>query len=645
MQEACPPQFGSPSPPPAEETSPAGDKVLRRTQSAVAFDTEFDWWDDDELRGVAGGGTPDVTPTTSPVKPGHRRHASAAARTQSDGTRQKQQHARGGGVQAPGGRWLERLNVRGPTGAALIVLLSLVLSVMGHSLTVGVAKSASAGAGRLVFVSIAAVSLAVASPVTHGVGGRLHHGDQSGFRFWQPGVGGALFVACQALGWALYSLSVLSFIASCWLLSGALAGSPVSHARWVLPAAFWGAGATGLAAQVTLALSLLAYRPTAGSSPAAAAGQHPGAALRMGGATSWTRQEVGQSLQLHATMMAVLLLVYAPQHLVLSIVASLYLLMPPPAASAVLLVFACGYGTTYVGKPAVTGRRTWAMFQRSARDSLCAALAHWFGGVRVVAAAPHPAINPQPGEAGSADCPAGGATPAAAEQPFVVFGYHPHGLYPAAAAWFHHTPQWAETFPQHSGIVTMGASAIFMTPLLRDVVMWSGARVVSRHSVSRALLHERRSVCLCPGGQAELVLHDAGHSTVLYTRHRGFLRAALEAGAGACPIFVFGEAHTQRNLLRCRSLQRWTAKRLGFPIPFWPGGYLRVLPLPEPVPLTFVVGPILWPSDVGLQPRQQVTAQHVEALHARYYSALRDIFEAHKAEAGFPQATLVLKDE
>ena len=598
----------------------------------MAFDTlSFEWWDDEDL----SASVDTITPTASPVKPGHRRHASAAARTQSGGGKGQQQlpKPRAGGRQPPGGRWLERLDVRGPTGAALIVVLSLVLSVMGHSLTVGLAKSASAGAGRLVFVSIAAVSLAVASPVTHGVGGRLHHGDQSGFRFWQPGVGGALFVACQALGWALYSLSVLSFIASCWLLSGALAGTPVSHARWVLPAAFWGAGATGLAAQVTLALSLLAYRPSAG--PTAAAGQAP----LLGGVTSWSRQEVVKSLQLHATMMAVLLLVYAPQHLVLSIVASLYLLMPPPAASAVLLLFACGYGTTYVGKPAVTGRRTWVLFQRASRDSLCAALAHWFGGVRVVAAAPHPATNPQPAE------PSADGSPSEAAQPFVVFGYHPHGLYPAAAAWFHHTPQWAETFPQHSGIVTMGASAIFMTPLLRDVVMWSGARVVSRHSVSRALLHERRSVCLCPGGQAELVLHDAGHSTVLYTRHRGFLRAALEAGAGACPIFVFGEAHTQRNLLRCRSLQRWTAKRLGFPIPFWPGGYLRVLPLPEPVPLTFVVGPILWPSDVGLQPRQQVTAQHVEALHARYYSALRDIFEAHKAEAGFPQATLVLKDE
>jgi len=522
---------------------------------------------------------------------------------------------------------LERLDARGTTGAALIVVLSLVLSLMGHSLVVSVAVNAVAGAGRLLFVSIAAVSMAIASPVTHGVGGRLHHGEQSGFRFWQPGQGGALFVACQALGWALYSISVLAFAASCWLLTGALTGhSAVAHPRWVLPASFWMAGATGLAAQVTLALSLLAFRPP-GTSTAAAA------SLKAAAPRLLTWHDFVVAVQLHATMMGVLLLVYAPQHLVLSVVASIFLLLPPPMAGAVFFAIACSYGTTYLGKPAVTGRRTWPAFRRSSRETLCAALIHWFGGIRVVAAAPHPARG------------GGGAPGDENEPPFVVFGYHPHGLYPAAAAWFHLTPEWQRAFPQHDGIVTMGASAIFMTPLLRDVVMWSGARVVSRHSVARALLHERRSVCLCPGGQAELVLHDAGAATVLYTRHRGFLRAALEAGAGVCPIFVFGEAHTQRNLLRCRRMQRWTAKKLGFPIPFWPGGYLRVLPLPEPRPLSFVVGPCLWPADVGVQPRQPVTAEHVEALHARYYAALADVFEKHKAEAGFPSATLVLKDE
>jgi 2-acylglycerol O-acyltransferase 2 len=65
-------------------------------------------------------------------------------------------------------------------------------------------------------------------------------------------------------------------------------------------------------------------------------------------------------------------------------------------------------------------------------------------------------------------------------------------------------------------------------------------------------------------------------------------------------------------------MQRWTAKKLGFPFPFMPGGYMRVLPLPEPRPLTFVVGALIPPPD-GRDPAAPVTDAEVDAIHARYY--------------------------
>lgn len=219
---------------------------------------------------------------------------------------------------------------------------------------------------------------------------------------------------------------------------------------------------------------------------------------------------------------------------------------------------------------------------------------------------------------------------------------HPHGLYPAAAAWFHHTPAWRAAFPGLSP-VTLAASALFWAPLLRDVVMWAGARCVSRGALRRALVEERRSVVLVPGGQAELVEHEGGNTTRLVTRHKGFLRHALEARAAVCPIFVFGEAQEQRHLLRAKKMQRWTAKRLGFPFPFLPGGYLGVLPLPEPRPLTFCVGrPILPAGGDSRPPGAPVTDAEVDALHAAYYAQLVALFEQHKVAAGFPDAKLIV---
>ena len=66
------------------------------------------------------------------------------------------------------------------------------------------------------------------------------------------------------------------------------------------------------------------------------------------------------------------------------------------------------------------------------------------------------------------------------------------------------------------------------------------------------------------------------------------------------------------------------------------------MPLPEPKPLTFVVGALVEPP-AGREAGAPATPEEIDALHAVYYAALRQLFEKHKAEAGFPGATLVLK--
>ena len=479
--------------------------------------------------------------------------------------------------------------LRGHAGAALIICLCVLLSLTGHGLVASVALEAVAGTpARVLFIGIAFVSLAIAGPVTHGLGGRLRHSKTGGWRFFQPWRGGVAFVACQALGWALYSVSIAAFGVAFWLIGAALTGRGVAHAGLVLPATFWVAGAAGVGAQVVLACSLLTYRPGGAAPP-------PPPAAKQASALP-----AREALVRHGAMLGVLFMVYAPCHLLVAAVATLFLALPPAAATAVLAAASAAYARTYAGHPAHTGTRTWPRFRSYCESVLSVALSRWFGTVRVLRTAPHHQAGP-PG------------TP-------IVFGYHPHGMYPAAAAWFHLTPQWRENFPGVAP-VTMGASAIFMTPMLRDVVMWSGARVVSRLSVRRALHTERRPIVLCPGGQAELVEHRAGTETVLCTRHKGFIRCALEVNAPVCPIFVFGESQAQRNLFSVKRLQRWTAKKLGFPFPFMPGGYMRVLPLPEPRPLTFVVGSLIPPPE-GRDPAAPVTDAEVDAIHKRYYEEL-----------------------
>jgi 2-acylglycerol O-acyltransferase 2 len=227
----------------------------------------------------------------------------------------------------------------------------------------------------------------------------------------------------------------------------------------------------------------------------------------------------------------------------------------------------------------------------------------------------------------------------------LIFGKHPHGLYPAAACWFHLMPQFVTLFPSVPSPVTLGASVIFRVPILRDVAMWAGARNVSRSTFLKSL-DERGAVVLCPGGQAELVEHVGGQAddtVTLCTRHKGFIKIAIEKRAHLVPVFCFGESQALTNLWKWKAAQRWTYKRLGFPMPFLAVGWKGCLPLPAPLPLSFVVGEPLAVPRPG--PDGAAMEADVQRVCDEYYARIADLFERYKSSSGFPHLRLALKHD
>jgi len=76
---------------------------------------------------------------------------------------------------------------------------------------------------------------------------------------------------------------------------------------------------------------------------------------------------------------------------------------------------------------------------------------------------------------------------------------------------------------------------------------------------------------------------------VINSRHRGFVRLALQEGASLVPVLVFGELLSLRNAFDWPAMQQWTYKILGFPIPYLVvGRWFTPLPLRHPV--EFVIG-------------------------------------------------------
>lgn len=144
------------------------------------------------------------------------------------------------------------------------------------------------------------------------------------------------------------------------------------------------------------------------------------------------------------------------------------------------------------------------------------------------------------------------------------------------------TPSFHKLLPRGLRPVTLTASAVFIAPLLRDILSWLGLRVVSRRTFVHAL-RERGAVVVVPGGQAELVYSHrlrTQREFVLYTGHKGFVRVAIEEGASLVPLLALGELDSLSNLVDLPAMQRWSTKALGFPVPFLIVGR-KGLPLPR----------------------------------------------------------------
>lgn len=483
----------------------------------------------------------------------------------------------------------------------IVVFIGMVWAAVGAGLLL--AGSLVEG-GKVTGTTYAIVSLAcftLASFTTHGIGGLLrnaHLEQQAGkksesgmnaekWRFFQPFKGGPVFVATQAAGWILYSTAIAYLLVGITDMGLGAAQSIVSWTR--------AAGASGFAAEVILALSLLTYNAPL--------------------LDKAFQKDVILSFLSHMTAISIL---YMPVHLVVISLLLTCIILPPLACITLWIgILSVYYSITGFGGAENSGAREWPAFQEWLGAEAERRLPKWLGSFEVV----------RDGADDEFD----------ASQKY-IFCYVPHGLYPLGAAYLPATPSFRRLLPRVRP-VTLTASIIFSLPFLRDILLWMGARVVSKDVIIRCL-RDRGSVMLVPGGQAELVeayrAIGKGKSVTgedqpqcaIYTRHRGFARIAVQEGASLVPVVVFGELTSIRNLVNAPRLQKITYKLLGFPMPFLVGGKLGVLPLPAKTGLKFVIGkPIHAPSGV-------CAAKGTDILHERFYREVTNLW--NKYRQGFP---------
>jgi hypothetical protein len=123
----------------------------------------------------------------------------------------------------------------------------------------------------------------------------------------------------------------------------------------------------------------------------------------------------------------------------------------------------------------------------------------------------------------------------------------------------------------------------------------------------------------------------------LISKHMGFVRLALMHGANLVPIFSFGE-HQVLDNLRYKSIQEYFQKRTMYGFPHLPYGRWYS-PIPNPVPITIVVG-----NPIQLPTISAPSDEQVKYWHDIYYTQLVQLFESHKSQiTSFQNANIILE--
>eukprot|EP00415_Alexandrium_ostenfeldii_P000729 UN0729 len=142
------------------------------------------------------------------------------------------------------------------------------------------------------------------------------------------------------------------------------------------------------------------------------------------------------------------------------------------------------------------------------------------------------------------------------------------------------------------------------------------------------------SVALIPGGFQDAVKFQYQKERTAIKDRKGFIKYCLQYGYRVHPVYTFGESETYYTFTGLEGLRNWIS-RYNIPMVVFLGWPLcPFLPWPQTRILTYVGRGI----DMPLLP--SATKEEVDYWHSVYMTALRQLFDEQKAEAGYPGAEL-----
>lgn len=217
------------------------------------------------------------------------------------------------------------------------------------------------------------------------------------------------------------------------------------------------------------------------------------------------------------------------------------------------------------------------------------------------------------------------------------FGFHPHGCLTAG---FTVNGCYSDKFHAAAGKVNWlcDYNLRYKNPFFRvkcDAVRTEESEILAADRASfLGVMAKGENFAFLPGGFHDAVAAEFGKDRVVMRQRKGFVKYCLQHGYRLHPVYTFGESETFHTFTGLQGLRMRLANRNIPAIAFvgWP--LLPCLPRPQSRILSYVGAPVELPQIA------EPSKDDIDKWHAEYLQALTAVFEANKAEAGFPDAVL-----
>lgn len=204
---------------------------------------------------------------------------------------------------------------------------------------------------------------------------------------------------------------------------------------------------------------------------------------------------------------------------------------------------------------------------------------------------------------------------------YVYFEF-PHGIFPMGQFL---SVYWIRNLPTGKMICGTGADAVFMFPVMRQIMAWIGTVPANRKSMSK-VYEDGNYGAVIPGGIAEMYIGDDNQEAVFFRKRVNTVKLAIQNGAHIIPVFFFGNSRILRSTNQGPDsfFSKLSRKLRASIVLFYGRNYL---PVPFRHPIRMVTGEI-----VEVKQNDTPTDEEIQETMERVIKSLQTMYDTKKPE-------------